>query len=151
MKKRTQRTIRDPMACVTRRMPLADDQTRDLGLAYHLALQALLNGNGTEQTWSTLACSINIALLLAENGIEASAIPAIKLAQEALLRVRDRAQRTGKWAFDGDGIRVTLAAVNIHDEQISLATRKQVTDALNEVHRRIDDGEVFINTTPEHI
>ena len=149
MRKRAHRQIRDPMACMTRRMPLADDQTRDLGLAYHLALQALLNGNGTEQTWSTLACSINIALLLSECGIEAAAIPTIKIAQEALLRVRDRAQRTGKWAFDGEGIRVILAAVNIHDEQVGIATRKQITDALHEVHRRIDIGEVFIDTTKE--
>ena len=149
MKKRTARKILDPMACVTRRMPLADDQTRDLGLAYHISLQAMLSGDGTEQTWSTLACSINIAMLLAEYGIEAAALPTIKLAQEALLRVKDRAQRTGKWAFDGDGIRIILAAVNIHDEQISLATRKQITDALREVTRRIDDGEVFIDTTKE--
>ena len=145
MKKRCRRQLRDPMACVTKRMPLATDQTRDLGLAYHLALQALLNGNGTEQTWSTLACSINIALLLSEQGIEASAIQTIKLAQEALLRVRERATRTGKWAFDGDGIRVILAAVNIHDEQISRVTRKQITNALNEVRRRIDLDEVFDN------
>lgn len=69
----------------------------------------------------------------------------IKLAQEALLRVRERATRTGKWAFDGDGIRVILAAVNIHDEQISRVTRKQITNALNEVRRRIDLDEVFDN------
>ncbi len=149
MKKSAHRQMRDPMACVTRRMPLAEDQTRDLGLAYHISLQAMLNGHGSEQAWSTLACSINIALLLSEQGIEASAIQTIKLAQEALLRVRDRAQRTGKWAFDGEGIRVILAAVNIHDEQISRVTRKQITDALNEVHRRIEVGEVFIDTTKE--
>ena len=141
MRKHAARKALDPMACVTRRMPLADDQTRDLGLAYHISLQAMLNGNGTEQTWSTLACSINIALLLAEYGIEASTIPVIKLAQEALLRVRERAQRTGKWAFDGDGIRIILTAVNIHDEQISVATRKQITDVLREVNRRIEIGE----------
>lgn len=141
MRKRAPRQVRDPMACITRRMPLADDQTRDLGIAYHISLQAMLNGNGTEQTWSTLACSLNIALLLAEYGIEASAMPTIKLAQEALLRVRDRAKQHGKWAFDGEGIRIILAAVNIHDEQISLATRSQVTAALVEINRRVTVGE----------
>jgi len=65
----------------------------------------------------------------------------IKLAQDALIRVRERAGRTGKWAMDGEGIRVILAAVNIHDEQISRATRGQVTAALIEVNRRIESGD----------
>lgn len=141
MKKHNPRRVLDPMACITRRMPLADDQTRDIGLAYHISLQAMLSGSGTEQSWSTLACSLNIALLLSEYGIEASALPTIKLAQEALLRVRDRAKQHGKWAFDGEGIRIILAAVNIHDEQISRATRGQVTSALVEVNRRVTIGE----------
>lgn len=141
MRKSTPRKRLDPMACVTRRMPLADDQTRDIGIAYHISLQAMLQGHGTEQSWSTLACSLNIALLLSEYGIEAAALPTIKLAQEALLRVRERAGRSGKWAFDGEGIRIILAAVNIHDEQISRATRGQVVAALVEVNRRVTEGE----------
>lgn len=142
MKKRTVRQVRDPMACITKRMPLADDQTRDLGIAYHVSLQAMLSGRGSEQAWSTVACTINIAMLLAEDGVEAAALPTILVAQEALLRVRERAQRTGKWAFDGDGIRVILAAINIHDEQISRATRGQIVAALEELHRRVMIGEV---------
>lgn len=142
MKKRTVRQVRDPMACITKRMPLADDQTRDLGIAYHVSLQAMLSGRGSEQAWSTVACTLNIAMLLAEDGVEAAALPTILIAQEALLRVRERAQRTSKWAFDGDGIRVILAAINIHDEQISRATRGQITAALEELHRRVMIGEI---------
>ena len=143
MKKRTVRQVRDPMACITKRMPLADDQTRDLGIAYHVSLQAMLSGRGSEQAWSTVACTLNIAMLLAEDGIEAAALPTILIAQEALLRVRERAQRTSKWAFDGDGIRVILAAINIHDEQISRATRGKIVAALEELHRRVMIGEVL--------
>lgn len=140
MRKRTPRQHLDPMACITRRMPLAEDQHRDICIAYRASLQALLRGHGTEQAWSTLACSFNIALILAEQGIAAAAIPTIKLAQEALLRARERAQRTGKWAFEGEGIRVVLAAANIHDEQLEMATRGQIIAALNEVHRRVEVG-----------
>lgn len=130
------------MACIIRRMPLADDQQRDLGIAYHVSLQAMLQGHGTEQSWSTVVCSINIAMLLCEQGICAAALPTIKLAQEAMLRSRERANRTGKWALDGEGIRVIQAALNIHDEQISRATRGQVSAALNKVHQRIKQGEI---------
>lgn len=143
MRKRTTRQHRDPMAWVKTRTPLTDDQTRDLGLAYRLALQSLLCGSGTEQTWSTLACSLNIALVLAENGNGIECIETIKLVQDALLRSRERAQRTGKWGFDGEGIRIILAAVNIHDEQVGNATRGQVIAALEEVNRRVEQNEVF--------
>jgi hypothetical protein len=141
MRKHTARQQRDPMGWITRRTPIADDQQRDLGIAYHASLQALLTGHGTEQSWSTLACALNIAMLLSERNIGASLMPTIKLAQDALLRSRERAQRTGKWAFDGDGIRVVLAAVNIHDEQISRASRAQILAAIDEVHIRVMAGE----------
>lgn len=141
MRKTCHRQTLDPMACITRRTPLADDQQRDLGIAYHISLQALLGGHGTEQSWSTLACTINIALILAENSINPGAIQTVKLAQEVLLRARERAGRTGKWAFDGDGIRVIFAAINLHDEQINRATRGQIVSAIEEVHRRVMSGE----------
>lgn len=141
MRKSTARRHYDPMAYINKRLPLADNQTRDLGIAYHASLQALLTGHGTEQAWSTLACALNVALLLAECGICGSAIQTIQLAQDALIRSRERACRTGKWALDGEGIRLTQAALNIHDEQISRATKGQITEAINEVHRRVSIGE----------
>lgn len=141
MRKSTERTIRDPKGCIVQRTPLANDQQRDLGIAYRASLQAMLRGHGTEQAWSTLACSFNIALLLAEQGISANTIETIKLAQEAMLRTRERAQRTHSWAFDGDGARVVMAAANIHDEQLEFASRGQIVAAIKEVYRRIAIGE----------
>lgn len=142
MRKRATRQQRDPMACITRRMPLADDQQRDLGIAYHASLDALMRGHGTEQAWATLACAYNIALLLAEQGIMPFTLPVIKLAQQALLRTRERGQRTGKWGFDGDGLRLVMAVSVIHDEQISLATRSQIVAAIKAVRQRVEEGEV---------
>lgn len=81
MRKTCHRQTLDPMAWIAKRTPLADDQQRDLGIAYHASLQALLRGHGTEQTWATLACSLNIALILCEQGICAGGIETIKLAQ----------------------------------------------------------------------
>lgn len=142
MKKRTVRQVRDPMACITKRMPLADDQTRDLGIAYHVSLQAMLSGKGTEQAWSTLACSLNIGVILCEHGICAAALQTIQLAQDALITCRDRARKLKRWAFNGDEIKIIYRAIAIHDEQIAVATKKQVITALNEVNRRIEIGEI---------
>ncbi|NNM70203.1 MAG: hypothetical protein HKM00_09630 [Gallionella sp.] len=141
MRKRTPRQVRDPMACVTQRMPLTDDQQRDLCIAYRIQLQAMLRGSGTEETWNTLTCSLNIALILCEQGIGANAIQTIQLAQEALLACRERARRLSRWAFSGDEARMVMSACSIHDEQLEFATRAQVVSALTEVHRRIEIGE----------
>jgi hypothetical protein len=143
-RKSARRTIRDPMAWIHKRTPLADDQQRDLGLAYRMALQAMLRGHGTEQAWSTLACSLNIALILAEKGNGIGSIPAIKLAQAALMRTKERALRTGKWAFDGEGINQVQTAINLHDEQMLVETKAGVVAALREVHRRIEMDEVMV-------
>jgi hypothetical protein len=131
------------MEWISKRTPLADDQVRDLAIAYRVSLQALLRGKGTKQAWSTLACSFNIALLLAEYGISANAIQTIKLAQDALMRARERANRTGTWAFDGEGAKVILATANIHDEQLDVATKAQIMTAFVEVNRRVMVGEVI--------
>ncbi len=141
MRKHTPRKYIDPMGWIAKRTPLADDQQRDLGIAYRISLQAILNGHGTEQAWATLCCTLNVALILCEIGIHAHALQSIKLAQETMVRVRERAQRTGKWAFDGDGIRAIHVAVNLHDEQITRASRGQITAAIVEVQKRVEVGE----------
>ncbi|MFA6015862.1 MAG: hypothetical protein WC742_12425 [Gallionellaceae bacterium] len=131
----------NPLYFLSQHARLDDDQTRDLGIAYRVSLQALLTGHGSEQAWSTLACTLNVAMILCEIGIAAPALQTVLLAQEAMLRSRERAERTGKWALDGEGIRILQAALNIHDEQISFCTRQQITAALEEVHRRVSVGE----------
>ena len=129
------------MAYIHTHITLAQDQRRDIGIAYRASLQAMLRGHGTEQTWSTLACTINLALMLAEQGIYPHTISTIKRAQEALIRSKSRAEKCGTWAFDGDGLRDILAVANSHDEQLELAKRSQVVQAIKEVHRRIEIGE----------
>lgn len=133
----------DPMGWIGKRIPLADDQQRDINLASRISFQAMLSGRGTEQAWATVCCTLNIAIILAECGHCPAAVPTIKRAQEAMNRSRDRARQTGKWGFNGEGIRALQDALNMHEQQISRVTRCQITEALQEVHRRVEVGESF--------
>ncbi len=142
MRKRASRTIRDPMGWIKARTPLADAQQCDLGIAYHMSLRAMLTGQGSEQAWSTLACALNIAVILCEQGVCAGALQTIQLAQDALISCRKRAHRLGKYAFSGDEARMVMRACAIHDEQVSFSTRGQVVHALEEVNRRIEIGAI---------
>lgn len=143
MRKSCNRKVRDPMAYIHTHITLAQDQQRDIGIAYRSSLHAMLRGKGTEQTWSTVACMLNLALMLAEQGVLPKALDVIKQAQEALIRSRARAEKCNSWAFDGKGIRDAMAAANYHDEQLEIAKRSQVVQAIREVHRRVDIGEIF--------
>ena len=141
MRKYSPRKFRDPMDCITKRMPLSADQSRDLGISYHASLQTLLSGKGTEQAWNTIACALNIALLLCEQGIGEAFTSTIKHAQTALLNSRDRAIKFNTWSFNGDEARTIMRAFAIHDEQIATANRSQIVIAIKELHRRIEIGE----------
>ena len=134
---------RDPMAWITKRIPIADIQQRNIGNAYHLSLQAILRGHGNEQAWATLSCSLNIALMLCEQGFNAGSIETITRAQAAMMICKARAAKHDKYGFTGDEARLVMDACTIHDEQIQHATKAQIAEALRELHHRIEANEVF--------
>lgn len=122
--------------------PLTGDQQRDLGLSYWMAFQTMLN-SPNDGAWNTLATSLNIALVLCERGFGSEYEPDIKCAQEALMRAIGRHRQCGSWALDGDGIVAIRTAVEIHDQQMRITERREVRDAIDEVHRRISAGDTL--------
>lgn len=123
--------------------PMSDEQITDLEVAYRLAFHDMLNGRATEENWCVCVCSLNIALVLAERGLGEEFIPRINEALEGAFRAKIRAARTGKWGFDGDAIQAIKDAYEVHEEQIKFTTKQEIRDALHEVHRRADEGNVF--------
>lgn len=119
---------------------LENDQLRDLGLAYLAALHGMKSGHGSEQLWSTLACSINVAMVLAELGVMPQGLRVIEIGQDALIRVRAHAQQTGIWALGIHAFAIDCA-FKLHHQQIKEAGKAQVIAALEEVHRRVDAGQ----------
>jgi hypothetical protein len=105
----------------------------------------MLYGRGTEQTWSTLACALNVALLLAERGIYPEAEPMIKLAMDALMLVQKHAHVSGELALNlaHHHKQSILSAINMHDQQCAQCTKGQIAEVLQEIHRRITTGEIL--------
>lgn len=144
MKKRANKKHKplDPRGWIVSRMPLSQDQTDDLEMAYRMALQAMLTGHGDEQAFCTVAASLNIALLMCERGIYAEEIETIKTAIDALVSCRYRANRTGKWAYSGEEMKAVKAAVAVHDLQCEIATKRQASMAILGVRDRIESGVI---------
>lgn len=122
--------------------PLTDDQQRDLGLAYHIAFENMLK-RGSEEDWYCIASSLNVALVLAERGYGEEFISDIKLAMESVMDVKYRADRTGRWAFDGAGIQAMRIAFEIHDQQCAMATRAEIKAALQMIVKRANEGFMY--------
>ncbi|HEX7911749.1 MAG TPA: hypothetical protein VF534_27160 [Paraburkholderia sp.] len=122
--------------------PLTSGQQTDLGLAYHIAFENMLK-RGSEEDWYILASSLNVALVLAERGYGEEFIPEVKAAMESLMDCKYRADRTGKWAFDGAGVIAMRHAITLHDQQCALATRAEIKKALQAIVKRANEGHMY--------
>lgn len=121
---------------------LDETQQRDLGLCYHIAFENMLK-RGSEEDWYILAGSLNVALVLAEQGYGEEFISDIKRAMEGLMSTKYRADRTGRWAFNGDGINHMRIALGIHDQQCALAKRAEIKKALQMITERANAGYMY--------
>ncbi len=136
----------DPTAglhAITMLHRLDTTQQTDLGVALRVSLEAIRTGRATEQEFHTLAACINVSLVLCERGVAADYMPAVKLAQAGLLRLFKRGNSAGRWVFDGPGMHDVMHGIDLHEAQLATVTRKEAADAMREVIRRIDRGDVF--------
>lgn len=118
-------------------------QQADLGVALRVNLEALRTGRADETAFHALAAAINVSLVLCERDIGADYLRAIKRAQAGLLRLWTRGKQSGRWVFDGSGWHDTMVAIELHEAQMQIVTRKEASDAMREVMRRIHRGDVF--------
>lgn len=123
--------------------PLSDGQVTDLAAAYWLALDAMVRGTSGEEEWSVVTCALNIALVLAEQGIGLEYERDFIAALDGAFRAKLRAEQKGSWRFDGEALQAIRTALALHDQQIVEATKVQLRAAMLEVHRRIDAGCVY--------
>jgi hypothetical protein len=119
--------------------PLTPSQQTDLGLCHHIAFENMLK-RGSEEDWYVLASSMNVALVLAEQGYGTEYIPDVKAAMESIMDCKYRADRTKRWAFDGDGIQSMRRALDLHDQQCAMATRAEIKAALQAIVKRANEG-----------
>lgn len=133
MRKSCKRKPLDPMASIRRRTGLDSTQKRDLGIAYHLALMSMETGHGTEQSWSTLCCVVNLAHLLCYHGVYAEILPDIIAAQYALIACKERAEAKGRWLFTGPELTLLNEVMLAHDYQMTLAPVGLIERLLNEM------------------
>ncbi|TCS37456.1 hypothetical protein EDC30_104260 [Paucimonas lemoignei] len=123
--------------------PLEDENAGDLSTAYWLSLENMVRGASTEEDWSMVTFALNIGLILCEFGIGTEYEQHFITALDGAFRCKLRADRTAAWRFDGEALGLIRLALEVHDEQIKLATKDELRTALLEVRRRVEEGNVY--------
>ena len=129
----------DPLAMfrlINRLEPFTEDDVVKLTLPTRLAFEAIKNGTATTDHFDELAVSINATLVRAE-AIDPACVDTCITAQRALLRCKERYQRTGRLGWDGLGLQEVPPALDLHEEIIANSTPHQMTEALLEQYSRI--------------
>ena len=79
-------------------------------------------------------------------GICSESLSIIKLAQDGLIMIKRRYELHGDWRMNiSHHIRQSIiAAIKIYDEQCRIATRAELSNALREIYRRVQQGEILV-------
>lgn len=143
MRKSCNRKRYIPGEYIARHTPIAKGNQDKLAVHYHLSLEAMRRGYGSEQAWQSLADAVNISLCMAEsNGLKRDNFNEINEASLALVTCRDRFKSSGKWGMTGDELKTVMRAMAIYDEQNAMATVSQQIRSLAEVKTRIELGDI---------
>ena len=104
-----------------------------LQLAPHAELMKFREGIATEESWHTIVARLNVGLVaLQQNHGQTKAVEA---ALNAMIKVKERNQKTGKWILSGQDYKeIGLGLGDTDSAQLSL-TRKQFAKAIEYVFK----------------
>ena len=132
----------DPMAMfklINRIEPYTDQDVVKLALPARMAFEAIKTGTGTTDDFDELAVSVNSTMVRSES-IDELCVQTCIIAQEALLRCKQRYLRTGRFGWDGLALQQVPPALDLHEEVMANSTPHQMTVALKEQYSRIQRG-----------
>ena len=109
--------------------------------------QELRSGRGDAGDFDTLAVVVNICLIRAEQ-IAPELVTRVIDAQDALMRIKERGQRTGRLGLDYQAMADLLPIIDLHEQLIDLSAPVQMRDALLEVMTRMNRGQVLQPASP---
>jgi hypothetical protein len=105
-------------------------------IGYH-ALDVIARGAGGYAQFDCINMAVSVCTVLAERGFGAEHLDVCKDAIAAMRRMVERAEKAGKYALDGEGLKAIRLCLDLHAQQVEICTRLALSDAIFEVERRI--------------
>jgi hypothetical protein len=128
---------------IAERSVLPDGHLTNVGLAYHMALDALRQGRASDTDMNHLALALNMAMALCALGRGADHLLRVQQAQDALVRCEPYSRRVGHWVVNGDTYKLLCNVLELHDQQLAQATQKEIREACTYVNRQREAGDVI--------
>jgi hypothetical protein len=135
MKPKRNKKYRQKPESVPMTIRFNSDCEMKLQLIPHQELAALIDGIGNETSWHTVTCRLNVGITMARNYFTDEAITVLALALDAIVDVRDRHTRVGKYGASSEEAKLIGAGLVLTDEMQKLCTRRQCRDAIEHVYR----------------
>jgi hypothetical protein len=135
----------DPQAIyklIAKVQPFTQTEQTTLTLPVRLSWEAFCDGTATEEDFHNLACCANVSLLRAEQ-IDALAVELCQRAQDALMTILDRHQRTGKWGVDYLAREHIPPLLDFYEQLIELSTPLQMHTAMQQTIARMQQGHTL--------
>lgn len=125
-------------------------QQTDLALRSRLAFDNIIHGRAEHGDPDELAVISNLCLVLCERGIGAEFLPRVKEAQQAILSAQERENAGKAFNFTGTERQALLDLMDLHEQQILLASELDLIESLAEIEVRVSQGDVtrLNRTTP---
>lgn len=137
-KKHRPRAVHNPVDFILSGLKRVDGELQtDLNARNHAAMQALVQGRGTRDSWDQLVGAINMANVLCEQGIGNEYRDQMLAGRDALAQVRVRYDERGVFVFKADEMQAVNLALEVHDAQLEAARVVDIERAGAEVLRRI--------------
>ena len=118
---------------------LENSTVRHILTANHGSMHALTHGVGGQAEWDELAAALYVAAILDRQVYGSAYFDAIDTALNAQVACGARLQTKGRAVYTGPEMQAVNHALDIHDEQVIQATRREMERAINTCARELAD------------
>ena len=140
--------IKDPIRYIVRgNNPAEPEAVTKVKINHHLSMLAITQGKGVAADWQVVANALNAAVVLAEMGYGVEYVPEGVKAQGAMVMIRDRLKATGRMTLKAAEMQAINEALALHDEQIEIATIRDMEKAIIHVEEQLRKGN-FVKVAP---
>ena len=113
------------------------EESAILAVEVRMAWQRLTHGDGTQDDFDLLANSSNVALIRAEQ-IDAMAVEVVLRAQTAIIGMKERYQRVGRFGADAVALADVPPMLDFYCDLLSFSSPQIMPDALLESINRMN-------------
>lgn len=120
-----------------------EDEAATLSNETRMAWHRLTHGDGSQDDFDLLVNSSNVALVRAET-LGELAVETVLRAQAAIVAMKDRYQRTGRFGADAAALQDVPDMLDLYDQIVAPGSPQVMTDALRETINRMNQQRMDV-------